>query len=129
MGYRMSGSEIKHKNGGDIISDGITMGAIQVPGHGMPIIMMADRQTSGGYTKIANVITVDLSKVAQTKPGDKIIFKKVSIDEAHRLIRELEEQIFSLKKQCESRKIIKSREFHLKINGKSYEVAVDEIKL
>jgi biotin-dependent carboxylase-like uncharacterized protein len=128
MGYRMSGSEIKHKNGGDIISDGITMGAIQVPGHGMPIIMMADRQTTGGYTKIANVITVDLPKVAQTKPGDKIIFKKVSMEEAHRLLREMEDKISSLKKQCESREIISTREFYLKINGKPYEVVVDEIK-
>lgn len=127
MGYRLSGNEIQHKEGADIISDGITMGAIQVPGHGMPIIMMADRQTTGGYTKIANVITVDLPKVAQAKPGDKFTFRKVSIQEAHKLLREVEDKINSLKSQCQSRKIISTREFYLRVNGKSYEVKVDEI--
>ncbi len=53
---------IEHKNGGDIITDGIAFGAIQVPSHGRPIIMMADHQTTGGYTKIAAVITVDLPR-------------------------------------------------------------------
>lgn len=128
MGYRLSGNKIEHKEGGDIISDGIAMGAIQIPGHGMPIIMMADRQTTGGYTKIANVITVDLPKVAQKKPGDKIKFKKVSIQEAHSLLKEVEEKLGALKEQCEARKIIKTRDFNIKINGKAYEVKVEEIQ-
>ena len=75
MGYRLSGEKIQHVEGGDIISDGIAMGAVQVPGHGQPIIMLADRQTTGGYTKIANVIWTDLPKIAQAKPGDKIRFE------------------------------------------------------
>ncbi|MCC5910400.1 MAG: biotin-dependent carboxyltransferase family protein [Clostridiaceae bacterium] len=128
MGYRLTGDKIQHQDGGDIISDGIAMGAIQIPGHGMPIIMMADRQTTGGYTKIANVIAVDLPKIAQAKPGDKIVFKKVSIEEAHSLLKEVEEKISNLKQQCISRKVIKTREFNLKINGKAYAVSVDEIK-
>lgn len=130
MGYRLEGERIEHKKGGDIISDGIAMGAIQIPSHGNPIIMMADRQTTGGYTKIGNVITVDLPKVAQAKPGDKIIFKEVALEEAHALLRDLEGKIGAFKQQCsiKEREVIKSRKFHLKINGKPYEVMVEELK-
>ena len=79
MGCRLEGKEIEHVSGGDIISDGICFGAIQVPGAGKPIIMLADRQTAGGYTKIANVITADFRLLAQLKAGDKVRFEKVSI--------------------------------------------------
>ena len=82
MGCRMEGPEIAHKDGGDIISDGIAFGAIQVPTAGKPIIMLADRQTTGGYTKIANVITADFRIIGQLKAGDKVRFVKVSIEEA-----------------------------------------------
>ncbi|MBQ4538447.1 MAG: biotin-dependent carboxyltransferase family protein [Oscillospiraceae bacterium] len=79
MGCRLEGDVIAHKTGGDIISDGISFGAIQVPSSGQPIIMLSDRQTTGGYTKIANVISFDLRIMAQLKPGDKIRFEKVSV--------------------------------------------------
>ena len=79
MGCRLDGPVIAHKNGGDIISDGIAFGAIQVPSAGKPIIMLADRQTTGGYTKIANVITADFRLLAQMKAGDKVRFEKTSI--------------------------------------------------
>ena len=69
MGCRLEGEVIEHKNGGDIITDGIAFGAIQVPSHGQPIIMMADHQTTGGYTKIAGVISVDLPLVAHVQTG------------------------------------------------------------
>lgn len=131
MGYRLEGETIEHKDGGDIISDGIAMGAIQVPSHGKPIIMMADRQTTGGYTKIGNVITVDLPKVAQAKPGDKIVFKEVTLEEAHRLLRELEGRILAIKEECSRGKIkevLNTRKFHLRINGKTYNVMVEELK-
>lgn len=83
---------IRHINDGNIISDGIAFGSIQVPTTGQPFIMLADRQTVGGYTKIGTVITVDLSKIAQTKPGMRIRFIQVSMELAHMLyIRELEE--------------------------------------
>ncbi|MBQ1805598.1 MAG: KipI antagonist, partial [Oscillospiraceae bacterium] len=62
-----------------IISDGIAFGAIQVPSAGKPIIMLSDRQTTGGYTKIANVITADFRILGQLKAGDKVRFEKVSI--------------------------------------------------
>lgn len=85
MGCRMHGEVIEHKDGGDIITDGISFGAVQVPSHGNPIVMMADHQTTGGYTKIANVISVDLPKLAQCMPGARIRFAKVSIEEAQDL--------------------------------------------
>ena len=82
MGCRLSGAVIAHKDGGDIISDGISFGAIQVPSSGTPIIMLGDRQTTGGYTKIANGISADFRILAQLKAGDKVRFEKVSITAA-----------------------------------------------
>ncbi len=132
MGYTLEGQKIQHKDGADIISDGISMGAIQVPSKGTPIIMMADRQTTGGYTKIANVITVDLPKVAQAKPGDKIVFKKSSLEESHLLINKLEDKIVEIKKHLNTPKnveVLNTRNFYLKVNGNPYNVKVEEIKI
>ena len=82
MGCRLDGAVIEHVTDGNIISDGIAFGAIQVPTEGKPIIMMADRQTIGGYTKIATVISADFRLLGQLKAGDKVQFEKVSIQEA-----------------------------------------------
>ncbi len=85
MGYRLSGEPIKHKEDmTNIISAGISLGTVQVPGDGQPIILMADRQTSGGYARIANVITADLTLIAQMRPGDMIHFKETTMDMAQR---------------------------------------------
>jgi biotin-dependent carboxylase-like uncharacterized protein len=86
MGYRLSGEPIKHKGGmTNIISAGISPGTVQVPGDGQPIILMADRQTSGGYARIANVITVDLTLLAQMRPGDIVRFSETTLDSARQL--------------------------------------------
>ena len=90
MGMRLLGEGIEHKKGADIISDGMTIGAVQVPGNGQPIIMMADRQTTGGYTKIGNVITVDLPVLAQAMPGTKIQFLEITVADAVELLRKRE---------------------------------------
>lgn len=84
MGYRLEGARILHApdQDGNIISDAITKGAVQVPGHGQPIIMMADRQTTGGYAKAGHVISVDLPRVAQLRPGDVIRFALCDIETA-----------------------------------------------
>ncbi|MCT4590162.1 MAG: biotin-dependent carboxyltransferase family protein [Carboxylicivirga sp.] len=95
MGYRLNGPRIDHVAGADILSAGIANGTIQVPAHGEPIIMLADRQTVGGYTKIANVISADLPLLGQLKAGDKIRFVEVRLDEAHRLLQEQNQQIIS----------------------------------
>jgi len=86
MGYRLMGESIAHnENGADIISDGIAYGSIQVPSQGQPIVLLSDRQTTGGYTKIATVIGADIPKFVQRKPGEKVIFEAVSVEEAQRL--------------------------------------------
>ena len=86
MGYRLEGTPIEHsQKGADIVSDGIAKGAIQVPKNGQPIVLLSDRQTVGGYTKIANVISVDLSKLVQCKYPQQIHFVAVGIEEAQRI--------------------------------------------
>ncbi|MDI6601515.1 MAG: biotin-dependent carboxyltransferase family protein [Thermoanaerobacteraceae bacterium] len=92
MGYRLKGTAIEHSKGADIISDGVPLGAVQVPGDGQPIIMLADRQTTGGYTKIATVITADIPKMAQARPGDVIHFKSISLKDAYWTYRHYKEQ-------------------------------------
>jgi len=89
MGYRFEGPRIQHKVSADLVSDGSPHGAVQVPGDGTPIVLLADRGTAGGYTKIATVITVDLARLAQACPGDRILFQAVSVEEARAaLVRE-----------------------------------------
>ncbi|MBO5598574.1 biotin-dependent carboxyltransferase family protein [Oribacterium sp. NK2B42] len=87
MGVRLDGPFVESKAGSDIISDGIALGAIQVPAHGKPIILLADHQTAGGYAKIGTVATVDLPKVAQRRIDDKIRFQQISVEEAQHLLK------------------------------------------
>jgi biotin-dependent carboxylase-like uncharacterized protein len=82
MGYRLEGPIIKHLYGHNIVSDGTVNGSIQVPGNGQPIVLMPDRGTSGGYPKIATVITADLGRFAQIPMGRSFRFKAVTIAEA-----------------------------------------------
>jgi biotin-dependent carboxylase-like uncharacterized protein len=82
MGYRLSGAKINCKIDG-ILSEGIALGAIQVPKDGQPIILMNDRQTIGGYPKIGSVLSLDLAKLAQLTQGAKVTFQPITIDCAH----------------------------------------------
>lgn len=127
MGYRLEGPTIEHVAGGDIISDGIPLGAVQIPGHGLPIVMLADRQTTGGYTKIANVCSVDLSLIGQAKPGDKVRFQVTNVEESTRLLRERET---ALRKWADSLQGITGRawQFRISVGGKSFFTQVEEIK-
>jgi len=88
MGYRLKGPVIEHARGHDIISDGIPLGGIQVPGEGQPIVLLVDRQTTGGYTKIATVIGPDIARIGQTRPGQRIRFRKVTVEQAHAALAE-----------------------------------------
>lgn len=85
MGARLEGPKIEHVNGADIISDAIFPGTIQVPASGQPIILLADRQPTGGYTRIATVITEDVPRVAQSLPGKELAFEAVSLELAQQL--------------------------------------------
>lgn len=91
MGIRLEGRPLEHKEGADILSEAVCFGSVQVPAQGRPIIMMAECQTTGGYTKIAGVITVDHTLAAQCLPGDKVLFQAVRLESAHRLLMEREE--------------------------------------
>lgn len=87
MGYRLEGPSIRHRDGPDIVSDALLPGAVQVPGSGTPIVMMADAQTVGGYAKIACVISADLPRLAQARRGDVVRFARVDAGEAVRALR------------------------------------------
>lgn len=102
MGYRLEGPAIEYAPGrdGNIISDGIVMGAVQVPS-GQPIVMMADRQTTGGYAKIAVVITPDLGRVAQAAAGHKLRFAAVTQAEAEALCAQWRAGLRSLRAELD----------------------------
>lgn len=87
MGYRLEGPAIRHRDGPDIVSDALLPGAVQVPGSGVPIVMMADAHTVGGYAKIACVIGADLPLLAQARRGDTVRFSRCSPAEAVRALR------------------------------------------
>lgn len=87
MGYRLAGSTLIRKGSSEFISDGTVMGALQVPSNGQPILLMADRQTTGGYPKIAVVISADLPLAAQLAPGDRITFTRCTVSQAQTVRR------------------------------------------
>jgi allophanate hydrolase subunit 2 len=91
MGFQLTGPKLEHAKGFNIVSDGIVDGHIQVPGSGQPIVLMRDRQTAGGYPKIATVISADLARFAQMRPGSTVRFKAVERDEALAAARQLKE--------------------------------------
>ena len=82
MGYRLQGAPIAHERGFNIVSDAVALGAIQVPGDGMPIVLMADHQPTGGYPKLAHVIRADIGRLAQCRPGEEVRFAAVSVQAA-----------------------------------------------
>ena len=102
MGSRLKGAEIRLKAGvsPNILSDGVAMGSIQVP-NGQPIVMMADRQTTGGYVKLGCVITVDLPLMAQRRPGDRVRFVPVTLEEAQRLLTDRQRRLHNLSEDLE----------------------------
>lgn len=98
MGYRLSGEKIELKEKLEMISEEVSIGTIQIPPDGNPIILLADRQTTGGYPKIAHVASVDINKIVQLKPNDSIKFKQITLKDAEKLYFEREKYIHELKK-------------------------------
>ena len=97
MGYQLDGPAIAHGPGGfNIVSDATVAGSVQVPGSGRPIVLLADRQTTGGYPKIATVISADLRLIAQRRPGEPVRFEAVGLATATRLAREAAARIAEL---------------------------------
>ena len=90
MGYRLSGPSLERQDASELLSDATPIGSLQVPPSGLPILLMADRQTTGGYPKIATVITADLPLAGQLAPGDWVEFVACSPAEALAALRERE---------------------------------------
>jgi antagonist of KipI len=103
MGYRLDGPEIEHKTRADIVSDALLPGSVQVPKNGKPIVIMRDAQTTGGYAKIAVVITADVSVLGQARPNDIVEFVKVTMHQA-------QEKLFEYRKLLESLERILAKE-------------------
>ncbi len=128
MGYRLDGPPLKHIKGADIVSDGTPFGGIQVPGHGQPIVLMADCQTTGGYSKIACVISTDLPLLAQTKPGDKVTFSAVTVAEAHQERRKMLAEIEGLRTALAALDELRRRDatrLTLSVRGQQYNVLIE----
>jgi len=90
MGLRLEGAPILGRSGGRMITEGVSLGAIQIPDGGLPIILFVEQQTTGGYPKIANVISADLPGVGQLRPRDEIRFERVGWEEARSSLQEQE---------------------------------------
>lgn len=100
MGMRLNGVRLQHARGFNITSDAVTFGSIQVMGNGQPLVMLADRPTTGGYPKIATVITADLPRIGRMAAGTSVRFLPVTVEEAQRArlqsMREIEARIASI---------------------------------
>ncbi|MGB8660385.1 MAG: biotin-dependent carboxyltransferase family protein [Candidatus Acidiferrum sp.] len=98
MGLRLEGAPISTDSsecGGEMISEGVSLGAVQIPASGLPIILFVEQQTTGGYPKIANVISADLSCLGQLRPRDEVRFEQVEMDTARALFIEQEKLLAS----------------------------------
>jgi antagonist of KipI len=108
MGLRLEGPALEASGHGHMVTEGVPLGAIQIPAGGQPIILFVEQQTTGGYPKIANIIAADLASVGQLRPRDEIRFAEVTPEEARDLIREQEalltsDAIFELHSEKELR--------------------------
>jgi allophanate hydrolase subunit 2 len=126
MGCRLEGPQVPAiDDAHDIVSDGVVTGAIQVPGNGQPIILLADRQTTGGYAKIGVIASVDLALVAQASPGAQIHFEQITVDEAAVLARDrmatLRDIIFDTPDESSGERW----QYDIRIDGADYQVDVD----
>ena len=89
MGYWLEGPKLTHEAGFDIVSDGIPLGAIQVPGSGQPVILMADHQATGGYPKLGTLTRADVGRFAQHRPGERVRFAACTVEAAHGALRDI----------------------------------------
>ena len=102
MACRLNGPTIEIGKGADIISDAVMEGSVQITSSGLPIVMLADHQTTGGYAKIATVISTDIPTLAQLRPGDWVTFQYVTAKEAVKIARKENKKLLELKKIIET---------------------------
>lgn len=119
VGYRLTGPTVEHSGSSDIVSDGAPMGAVQVPGDGQPIVLMADRGVTGGYPKIATVIGADLPLIAQARPDDSVRFTAVTVEEAEEIRWEQEAVLLALTGFAERPP---GSSYSITVGGAAYEV-------
>ncbi|WP_297420057.1 biotin-dependent carboxyltransferase family protein [Thermococcus sp.] len=123
MGYRMDGPVIEHSwKGADIITEPLAPGTVQVPTNGKPIVMMRDAQTTGGYAKIATVISIDLPHLAQSRPGTRVRFKAVDVEKGQELLRRREKTLRAIEEFLEG----KMKAYKIKA-GKEERIAFTEV--
>lgn len=127
MGVRLQGPAITHRSGADIISDSTPLGAVQVPSDGRPMIVLADRQTTGGYAKIAVVVQEDVCRLSQIVPGQAVRFRRVSVSEAHAALRTYERKFDALRRAWQSVPGERSA-YRLRLGAGSYRVGVEEVQ-
>ena len=131
MGIRLRGPFIEHIGKADIISNGIPKGAIQVADNGQPIIMLADRQTVGGYTKLGCVASVDLPLIAQARAGDRIRFKEINVYDAQKLIAERSRRWKAIAKDISSGDTAHKQNlacrYRVLIDGREFDVEVSKV--
>jgi len=96
MGIRLDGPPVSPSRPGELLSEGVCLGAIQLPAGGGPIVLFVEHQTTGGYPKIANVISADLARLGGLRPRDRVRFERVPMEEARRLLRVQEDAIDAL---------------------------------
>ena len=123
MGVRLQGPPILHRSGADVLSDSIPLGAIQVPADGQPIILLADRQTTGGYAKIAVVLREDVYRLAQATPGQVVRFRQMSVEEAQASLRRYEAKIQALQRAWRSGG--EHPNYILQLKDRTYRVGVE----
>ncbi len=95
MGLRLEGAHVPEVSGGQMITEGVPIGAVQIPSGGSPIILFVEQQTTGGYAKIANVISADLSSLGQLRPRDEVRFERVEWETARSFLKEQEDLLAS----------------------------------
>jgi len=98
MGYRLEGPTLDLSHPLELLSEGVAFGTMQLPPAGSPIVLMADRQTTGGYPRVGEVVAVDLPLLAQLRPGDRVRFRRCSLDEAHTLYLAREHELAQLRR-------------------------------
>lgn len=124
MGARLQGPPIAHRSSADIVSDSTPLGAVQVAADGQPMILLADRQTTGGYTKIAVVIQEDIYRLGQARPGQVVRFRRISLAEACVALRRYEERFETLGRTWRGLSRPRSS-YRLSLGAGSYQVGVE----
>lgn len=132
MGARLEGPAVAHnEKGAGIISDGITMGAIQIPGDGSPIVLLKDRGTVGGYSKIGTLCSVDVFRFSQNRPGESVSFEMISLDNAQKLLRQMEYQLSKVglkQRLCDLTGCTKGDAYRITVGDNSYDVFIEDIE-